>query len=65
MNPDTLPNYQWYQRLDERQQKEIRLAVVYATQFAHGTTGHNQLMLLAKMAERLSRYEDTGCFLND
>ena len=41
---------------DEREQKEIRLALFYANNLAHGTAGHNRLMLLAKMAGALGFY---------
>lgn len=44
---------------DEREQKEIRLALFYAAHLAHGTAGHNRLMLLAKMATKI------GFHLND
>lgn len=40
-------------KLTERELKEIDFARVYAKDFAHGTTGHNGLMLLAKMADYL------------
>lgn len=39
--------------LDERQQKEIKFAELYAQDFNHGTTGHNQLLLVARLAELL------------
>lgn len=47
----------WRDELTERQQKEVQFAEVYASQFAHGTAGHNQLILIAKMASILDRYE--------
>lgn len=36
----------WTDMLSERDQKEVKLALLYADQFAHGTTGHMQLMLI-------------------
>ena len=36
---------------DERELKEIKLSLIYADQFAHGTAGHNRLMLIAKLAQ--------------
>lgn len=39
--------------LDDRQQKEVKLADLYARDFNHGTTGHNQLLLIARLAELL------------
>jgi hypothetical protein len=35
---------------DERQQKEIAFAELYERDFHHGTTGHNQLLLIARLA---------------
>lgn len=44
----------WIDTLDDRQQKEMKLARLYATkEFSHGTTGHNALLLIAKLAELL------------
>lgn len=39
--------------LDDRQRQEIELAKVYERDFHHGTTGHNQLMLIALLARLL------------
>lgn len=41
------------QLFDERQQKEIEFASLYAANFSHGTDGHHRLLLIAKMAEFL------------
>lgn len=41
----------------DRQQQEIKLAGVYAADFAHGTTGHNQLMLISQMSDMLNWLE--------
>jgi hypothetical protein len=41
--------------LDGRESHELRFAELYATQFCHGTDGHNRLMLLAKLAALLDR----------
>lgn len=38
---------------DERQLKEIAFSLVYVEHFAHGTAGHNQYILVAKMAREL------------
>jgi hypothetical protein len=48
----------WYSELSEREQKEINLADFYSENLAHGTTGHNQLMLIAKLGKKLNEYED-------
>lgn len=42
--------------LDERELAEIHHALYYAQRLHHGTVGHNQLMLLAKMADALGFY---------
>lgn len=39
----------WRSLLNERGAKEVQFAQVYAEQFAHGTTGHNQLMLINEL----------------
>jgi hypothetical protein len=39
--------------LDERELKEIHHSLFYREVLAHGTVGHNQLMLIAKLAETL------------
>jgi hypothetical protein len=44
-------------RLSEREQKEVAFAKVYAEQFAHGTAGHNRLLLIARLAELLDQDE--------
>lgn len=48
----TQPNWA-EQMLDERQQKEVALARLYTSTFNHGTTGHAQLVLIARLAELL------------
>lgn len=45
----------WRDHCTERELKEIDFATVYAEQFAHGTTGHNQLMIIAKLAGLLDQ----------
>jgi hypothetical protein len=49
----------WFTLLDERQQKEVQFAEVYAQHFSHGTDGHNRLLLVAKMAEALDGIYDS------
>lgn len=39
--------------LDERELKEIHHALYYREVLAHGTVGHNMLMLIGKMAEAI------------
>lgn len=48
----------WGENLDDRQKKEVTFARLYAREFAHGTAGHNHLMLIAKLADMLDVYED-------
>lgn len=54
------PDTEWQKLLSEREILEIHLAIVYASHFHHGTTGHNQLMIIAKLAEMISRAEVAG-----
>lgn len=46
-----LPN--WRAQLDQRQQKEIAFAELYARDYNHGTTGHNALLLINRLTELL------------
>lgn len=39
--------------LTERERKEIEFCQVYATQFQHGTDGHNIRMLVAKLVGKI------------
>lgn len=49
---------------DERELKEIHHALYYREVLAHGTVGHNQLMLLGKIADALGFYLDqTGVLM--
>jgi hypothetical protein len=43
----------WRQMLDERQRKAIAFAETYVRDFNHGTVGHNDLVLIARLAELL------------
>ena len=45
----------WLSNFDERQQKEIVFSRMYASQFNHGTDGHNAKLIIAKMAEMLEK----------
>lgn len=46
-------DWDWRPLLDERQRAELELAMIYRRDFHHGTTGHNQLMLIDQLAEML------------
>lgn len=54
----------WRAQFSEREQKEIRFAELYAAEYSHGTTGHNALLLIAKLAGlldgRVSEPEEPG-----
>ncbi len=45
------PEVSWKDAFDERQRKELQLASYYRQNLAHGTTGHNQLMLIDELAD--------------
>jgi hypothetical protein len=49
---------EWLKELDERQRKEVEFALIYADGFAHGTDGHNRLLLIAKLARMLDEAEN-------
>ena len=53
MNTDKLT------QLDERQEKEVLLSLLYAAQFAHGTAGHNSYMTIARLASKAGYYYET------
>jgi hypothetical protein len=46
--------------LDKRQRKQIEFAQVYAREFAHGATAHNDMLLIAKLVEILDAINE-GC----
>ena len=54
----------FYDKLDERQAKEADFALLYAKDFAHGTDGHNRLLLIARLVGFLREYE-TPTIAND
>ena len=47
----------WRSEFDERQLKEIEFCILYATNFKHGTDGHNAKMIIAKMVELLDCFK--------
>ncbi len=47
----------WRSELDDRQNKEIDFANLYAADFHHGTDGHNRLLLIATLSGLLDRLE--------
>jgi hypothetical protein len=50
----------WQSLLDERQRKEISFAQIYAREYNHGTTGHNQLLLINRLVELLDQIGRDG-----
>ena len=56
MVPDTeLEAFLKANGLTDRDCKEIAFARLYASDFRHGTDGHNRLLIIAKLAELLER----------
>lgn len=47
---------EWLKLLDERQRKEVEFAAIYAKQFAHGTDGHNRLLLISRLADLVDEF---------
>lgn len=41
--------FDWMEQFDERQRKEMRFACTYAADYAHGTDGHNRLLIIDKL----------------
>jgi hypothetical protein len=48
---------QWQARFDERANKQISFARVYAKEYHHGADGHNNMMIIAQMADLLDKTE--------
>jgi hypothetical protein len=47
----------WRSNFDERELKEITLCRHYYQQLGHGTTGHNRMVIIAKMVSILNNAE--------
>ena len=62
MEETTIPQAppQWMAALDERTNRHIVFARVYAREFAHGAPGHLDLMTTAKLADLLDELEANG-----
>ena len=52
-----IPDPAWFSAFDERQQNQIRFARLYAVKFHHGADGHNNMMIIAQMADLLDKTE--------
>lgn len=48
----------WRKLLDDRQHLEVDWALLYDRDFHHGTTGHNQLLVIAKLAHMLDAVQE-------
>jgi len=46
---------QWMDALDERQRKQVEFSRLYTRDFNHGASGHNDLVLIARLAELLDQ----------
>lgn len=57
MDNEPTPNPVWFEKFDERQQQQIRFSRLYAREFHHGANGHNDMMIIAKMAELMDEME--------
>lgn len=53
----------WRELLDAKQQQEVAWATLYAQEFHHGTTGHNQLLLIARLAQLLDELATNGALV--
>lgn len=45
----------WAIGFTKRELKEIQFCRIYARDFAHGTNGHNERLIIAKMADLLDK----------
>lgn len=54
---EVLQGIDWPVHFNERELKEIEFACEYADKFNHGTTGHNQLVLIAKLKGLLDQFQ--------
>ena len=41
----------WWEKLDERQKKELDFALTYRNSFNHGTDGHTRLLMICRMSD--------------
>lgn len=56
---ENLKAFAWAKGFDDRQLNEILLSQIYASDFSHGTDGHNAKLIIAKMAQLLSAAEES------
>lgn len=55
---EPVPNPTWFNELETRQQDQVRFSRLYARDFHHGADGHNNMMIIARLAEKLDEYEE-------
>ena len=48
----------WRETLDERQRKSIDFAEAYTRYYNHGAVGHNDMILIARLAAILDEQQD-------
>lgn len=53
--PKPDPEQSWRSEFTERELKEIDFCILYQKNFAHGTVGHNEKLIIARMAWLLDR----------
>lgn len=56
-DPEPIPERPWRENFTDRQLKEIDLCLIYEKDFSHGTVGHNEKLIIAKMARILNRLQ--------
>lgn len=56
----TMQDQEWFKVLNDRDQKRIKFALLYDTdEFRHGANGHNDLMLISRLATLVKDSTDT------
>lgn len=55
----------WFDSFDERQKSQIRFSRLYEREYHHGADGHNNMMIIAKMARYLDAFESQKGKLED
>jgi hypothetical protein len=53
ISKDDKEKVDWIDSLTEREADELNFAIMYDTQFKHGTDGHHRLLLIAKLSRFL------------
>lgn len=54
-----LHKYDWFNKIEDRRTQQIIVhAAVYAHEFAHGANGHNDMLTIHFLTEKLCEAED-------